>query len=279
MDLLTPLTLMMTVLALVLLLLISRNGWLRGRLDEWWLDLGLRRFLDARHYFLFSHVTLPGGQGSTQIDYLVVSPYGLFVVDVRNLRGWIFGGADKKLWTLQHGREKQRFQNPVEQHQLQLATLQSLLGLQEDQIHLAVVFVGRCSFKSDVPDNVIKGGLTAYIKRYQQECLSQAQMTRVINAIEQHRLESTPQQEQLQLARLEHWRQQVDVTPAPMPAAAVLASVPPHESEATVGIAPVCPQCGSPMILRVSQNGTNRGNRFWRCSAYPQCRGVISNIS
>lgn len=37
---------------------------------------------------------------------------------------------------------------------------------------------------------------------------------------------------------------------------------------------PLCPQCGTPMILRIAQKGSNVGNQFWGCSQYPRCRGI-----
>lgn len=37
---------------------------------------------------------------------------------------------------------------------------------------------------------------------------------------------------------------------------------------------PVCPRCGGAMVKRVAKQGTNAGNAFWGCNAYPQCRGV-----
>jgi len=38
---------------------------------------------------------------------------------------------------------------------------------------------------------------------------------------------------------------------------------------------PLCPRCGSEMILRVAKKGANAGNQFWGCSTYPKCKGVI----
>ena len=37
-----------------------------------------------------------------------------------------------------------------------------------------------------------------------------------------------------------------------------------------------CPKCGEKMILRESKKGKNIGNKFWGCSKYPKCRGVMS---
>jgi four helix bundle suffix protein len=39
---------------------------------------------------------------------------------------------------------------------------------------------------------------------------------------------------------------------------------------------PDCPACGKPMVLRTAKSGTNEGQQFWGCSAYPECRGVVN---
>ena len=38
--------------------------------------------------------------------------------------------------------------------------------------------------------------------------------------------------------------------------------------------APLCPQCGKPMIKRMAKKGTNSGKPFWSCSGYPNCHGT-----
>lgn len=39
--------------------------------------------------------------------------------------------------------------------------------------------------------------------------------------------------------------------------------------------APICPKCGSPMALRVANQGKHKGKRFYGCTNYPQCRELI----
>jgi restriction system protein len=36
----------------------------------------------------------------------------------------------------------------------------------------------------------------------------------------------------------------------------------------------VCPICGSKMVLRIAKKGTNAGEKFWGCSAFPKCRST-----
>lgn len=39
---------------------------------------------------------------------------------------------------------------------------------------------------------------------------------------------------------------------------------------------PRCPKCGSEMSLRTAKRGDNQGGKFWGCSRYPECRGIIN---
>ena len=36
----------------------------------------------------------------------------------------------------------------------------------------------------------------------------------------------------------------------------------------------VCPVCDAPMVKRIAKRGLNKGNAFWGCSKFPQCRGI-----
>lgn len=44
----------------------------------------------------------------------------------------------------------------------------------------------------------------------------------------------------------------------------------------TEDASPACPKCGSPLVQRVAQKGSQAGNRFWGCTHFPGCRGVRS---
>ena len=43
--------------------------------------------------------------------------------------------------------------------------------------------------------------------------------------------------------------------------------------------APVCPDCGSPMVVRTARRGNNAGSQFWGCTRYPQCRTIVPIVS
>jgi hypothetical protein len=44
---------------------------------------------------------------------------------------------------------------------------------------------------------------------------------------------------------------------------------------AAAGTAPMCPKCGVPMVLRTAGRGERRGERFYGCPNYPNCRETL----
>lgn len=47
-----------------------------------------------------------------------------------------------------------------------------------------------------------------------------------------------------------------------------------RKNQAAKAEAPVCPECGAPMLRRMQKRGQNQGREFWGCSNYPQCTGI-----
>jgi restriction system protein len=97
---------------------------------------------------------------------VVVSPFGIFVIETKNYRGWIFGSEKQRQWTQQIYRSKHKFQNPLHQNKLHVKALMQFLNLPEDHFHSVVLFIGNTEFKTDMPDNVLNGGLIRWIKNH-----------------------------------------------------------------------------------------------------------------
>ena len=97
---------------------------------------------------------LPTEDGSTQIDHIIVSQYGIFVVETKNMKGWIFGGEHQKMWTQSIFKHKSKFQNPLHQNYKHIKTLERVLNIESDKLFSVIVFVGDATFKAQMPANV-----------------------------------------------------------------------------------------------------------------------------
>ena len=81
-------------------LLKNLKGWYKGWDGELTVKLMQWRYLDKKTYHVFNNITLPNfGGGTTQIDHIIVSVYGIFVVETKNMDGWIYGKEKERTWT------------------------------------------------------------------------------------------------------------------------------------------------------------------------------------
>ena len=158
---------------------------IKGALGEWALHRVLMKELPAsfQHY---RNLVIPAEKGDfTEVDHLVVSPFGIFVIEVKNYRGWIFGGEKQPKWTLQHFRSKHQFMNPLHQNYKHTEAVKQLLGLNGqdgDNVHSVVAFSLRAEFKFPMPPNVMYTDLVGdYINRFTQPSFSDEQI-RVFSA-------------------------------------------------------------------------------------------------
>ena len=79
--------------------------------------------LPQEDYQTVNDIMLPTVDGeTTQVDHVVVSRYGIFVIETKDYNGWIFGGENQRIWTqwFKGGRwsgpQKFHFQNPIRQN-------------------------------------------------------------------------------------------------------------------------------------------------------------------
>ena len=63
------------------------------------------------------------------------------VIETKNMKGWIFGNKDQKTWTQKIFKETHKFQNPLFQNYKHTKTLESLLGLTDQQIFSVIAFM------------------------------------------------------------------------------------------------------------------------------------------
>jgi restriction system protein len=168
------------------------------------------------------------------------------------MKGWIFGNPDQKTWTQKIYKHSTKFQNPLHQNYKHTKTLESLLGLNDQQVHSLVVFVGDSTFKTEMPENVTYGfGYVRYIKSKRQNVLSEAEVDAILNKIGAGMLTRSFKTNREHIKHVNH-------------------IVSEKKKENT------CPKCGGPMLLRETKNGQNAGKQFWGCSKFPKCKGILN---
>ncbi|WP_340106136.1 nuclease-related domain-containing protein [Rhodohalobacter sp. 8-1] len=133
---------------------------LKGWLGEKKTALRMWIFLNNKTYKRFHNIILPSPNGTTQIDHLIVTPFGIFIIETKNKKGWIFGSAHRSTWTQSIYGNNYTFQNPLKQTYRQTKILAGFLDIEESAIHSVVYFAGDCTFKTKLPSNIIKSRLS-----------------------------------------------------------------------------------------------------------------------
>jgi restriction system protein len=239
---------------LVIILAFLRTPFFKGFIGEVIINLASSVFLDKNKYHLIKNVTLHTEDGTTQIDHIIVSQYGIFVVETKNMKGWIFGSERQKMWTQQIYRHKTKFQNPLHQNYKHVKTLETALNLGSDKIISVIVFVGDATFKTSMPSNVnYPRGYINYIKSKNEILLSDDEVKEAIKVIDSGRFERSFK------TNREHVKHVKEI-------------VQKKQNEKA------CPKCGNAMVLRTVKKGVNTGNQFWGCPQFPKCRGILEYL-
>src|SRR6185437_8310419 len=85
--------------------------------------------LNPAYYKVLDDLMLPslGNLATTQIDHVVVSNYGIFVIETKSYKGWIFGTANQSHWTQVIYRYKKKFYSPLYQNYAHIKAVESVL--------------------------------------------------------------------------------------------------------------------------------------------------------
>jgi len=162
-----------------------KSAYFKGVMGEFVVNVTAKIFLDKKKYHLLKNITLPTEGGTTQIDHIIISKCGIFVIETKNMKGWIFGGEHQKSWTQKIFKHTNKFQNPLHQNYKHVKTLGSLLELNSEQIFSLIVFVGDSEFKTKMPENVTYGkSYIRYIKSKKQPLLTESDVTTIVQKIE-----------------------------------------------------------------------------------------------
>jgi hypothetical protein len=71
---------------------------IKGKFAEVVANTVLGLFLDKEIYTLYKNVTLELEDDTTQIDHIIISKFGIFVIETKNYGGWIYGSEHQKQW-------------------------------------------------------------------------------------------------------------------------------------------------------------------------------------
>ncbi len=150
-------------------------------------------------YHLMNHVTMRMDDGTTQIDHILLSRFGVFVIETKHYSGWLLGRADDRKWTQVWFTSRFRFQNPVLQNKRHVRAVQSVLDfLPPEAVRSVVVFSGSAEFRTGVPPGVLRvGELVGHLRMQTDVIMSPEKLQYCVGRLETARLAISSQTEAL----------------------------------------------------------------------------------
>lgn len=146
----------------------------------------LAKNLSPDKYFIFNNITLPSSfTKSTQVDHIVVSEYGIFVIESKDYKGWIFADRNSSNWmqVLYRGK-KYPFQNPIIQNFAHISALKEQLPFLNKCFFNIVVFSNRSEFKTERINGVIYDDeLISFIESKNKRWLKEEEVMMVIGKL------------------------------------------------------------------------------------------------
>lgn len=124
---------------------------------------------------------------STQIDHIIVSPFGVFVIETKNHKGMIFGDYFGTVWTqvLKNGMHN-TFYNPVRQNMGHIENLSKSIQLGMQYIKGIIVFTNAESNRINVRCDfcVTPEQLWDYMRQFRIPIFTERQVEAVIKRID-----------------------------------------------------------------------------------------------
>lgn len=222
--------------------------------------------LSEEEYQTLNDVVLKTTHGTTQIDHIVVSRYGVFVIETKNYRGQIYGDDDRyewkqiiktdvnysrNLWKTYTYITKNEMYNPVSQcigHMNQVHRCLSLISP-----HIKIIPIVVFSDEADLAkvtssiDVINSCQLLDTIRSYKTPCCTDSEIIQIYDLLVKlnvrDEIDSKQHTKNVQRAKFY------------------------TEEKIRSGI---CPRCGKELILC-----KGRYNDFYRCSGYPTCRFTV----
>jgi len=164
---------------------------IRGEEGEQIVRKKLKR-LDQNKYTVFNDVVFNINGKKSQIDHLLVSDFGIFVIETKNYKGNIYGSESSYNWTQYLFKNQYKLYNPIKQNQGHIYAMQYILkGLLPIDFYSIVVFTTRCQLKVKSTTPVVyPNKLTKTIKLSKEVVLNQYMKAAIIETICKHNLNS-----------------------------------------------------------------------------------------
>ena len=210
----------------------------------------LLALLPKNDYKVINDLLIKSGEHSTQIDHVVVSIYGLFVIETKYYKGWIYGGANSEYWTQNIYGHKYNLRNPLWQNEGHVKAIRRLIGNSGNvPIYSIVAFSRQARIMVNRTLPVMYWwSVVPYIKQHKEAYISVTQVEEIFNTLVSANVAD-------KTARKQH-----------------VTSVKQNQARRDSAVSNgKCPRCGGNLVQRDGRYG-----RFYGCSNYPRCKYTLN---
>lgn len=205
--------------------------------------------LDPNKYQIINDVLIKHEKGTSQIDHIVVSNYGIFVIETKNFKGWIYGEERSKYWTQVLYKRKEKFMNSIHQNYGHIKAIEQLFSNKEGLTFIPiVVFLDQATLKVDVTSEVINStDLLKTIKKYKEPIFSDFMKKKIYTTIQNYNISSksaTRKHVKTIQTNLENKQKLIDKN--------------------------ICPKCKKELTIKKGKYGN-----FKACTGFPKCRYTV----
>ena len=198
-------------------------------------------------YKVINNLLIKNYGHSTQIDHVIVSQYGIFVVETKNYKGLIYGGYNNDCWTQNIYGNKYELYNPIIQNNGHIKALIRLLKDYNNGVFVSIIaFSKRARLRVDYEEVIYWNKINRFIKSYNQECLSTEDVYKIYNVLlSENKTSRKNTRDHVRSTQKNIIRKKRTISKG------------------------YCPICGGTLVLRDGKYGW-----FYGCQNFPRCKYV-----
>lgn len=205
--------------------------------------------LDKTKYLVINNIMVKVGDRTSQIDHLVVSNFGIFVIETKNYKGWIIGNEDDYYWKQVIYKRKEKLYNPIKQNHVHIKALkEKLLDFTDINYISIVAFTTGADLKvTTTTDVVYTINLLKTIKKYNKVTIAEDIKNQIFMKLNASNVDSK-----------ENRKTHVEAIHKNL-----------EEKNNNIK-SDICPRCGGKLVARTGKYGPFKG-----CSNFPKCRFTL----
>lgn len=148
-------------------------------------------------YVVFDDLLLKADNGTCQVDHVVLSPFGIFVIETKNFSGTVTGSDEWQQWYWGGKGFSRKIYSPVLQNARHVEVLSQVLGLSKDRFVSAVVFTGKAHIRIDTCHAVLfVSQLVPFIRLFVNDVLSDDAVAKCHRLLQEKNITDRRQREQ-----------------------------------------------------------------------------------